>query len=366
MYIKLNDLMQFYNMMDIPTIITDREYKVVYSNDASKGHYMSEGFIPELAIEATPGADEHLAKDEPAIILRFEATSRSVAVSAVPIGCYIVFQASNAPTSDPRICNIFAAITENLEQVFTLLPTILKFASVDSLSLESLERVHRSCFSILRTVQNTQALTDLISNTGLNDEIFNVTELLSDIAQATNETCGFLPEQVPVTYIGDKDPIYITCDKEKFILSILNLISNSMLYSKDENYILIDCAATGKNVVITVADKGMGIKNELLSSVIKPFCSKHPYEDEPGAPGLGVGISLVREFVGRYKGRFSIESTELDSTTVVLRLPRSNHPDTMIAKQPQKVFTKLIKNRFSSLYIQLSPICTLKWDSKLL
>ncbi len=365
LYIKINDLKTFYGMMDIPTIITNLDYSLVFSNDASKGHYLSEGFIPKLAIEATTGAARLLAEDKPVTLVRFEATSLATAISVVPIGNYLVFQMSNAPTFKPRIQNVFDNITEQLEGIFTLLPTILKFASVDSLCYESLDRVHKSCFAILRTVQNTQAMTEITSNINLQNEPINVTALLDDIAKAANESCDCLPEQVPVKYIGDTDDIFIQCDKDKFILAILNLISNSMIYSRDENTILIDCAATGENVVITVADRGMGINNDNLGSVLNPFSSKHPYDDEPGFPGLGLGLSLVREFTMRFKGAFSIESTEFEGTTVVLKFPRLKMQGTPQVRQQQKSFTGLIKNRFSPLYIQLSPICNLKWDNKI-
>ncbi len=365
MYIKLNDLKVFYEMMDIPTIITDHKLNQVFCNEAAVGHFMTEGFDPALAIEASPGAAELIQADKPAVLLRFEATSRAMAINVIPVGPYLVFQQSNAPGKIPEIKNIFNMVSDNLERIFSLLPTLVKFGSGDLLTMESFERIHRSCFAILRTIQNAEAITDIVSNCNLKNQTFDVSKALNDIAEACNESCYNLAEQVPVKFFGNTDKLYISCDKEKFTIAILNLIINSMIFSRDDNHISISCSAIGTKVLITVNDYGMGIAPEYIDEVLLPYTSKHPQEDEPGTPGVGIGLSLVREFVKRYGGTFNIESEPHEGTNVSITLPQAPPTGMVVARQPQRLFSSLISNRFSPLYVQLSRVCTLKWGETL-
>ncbi len=365
MYIKLNDLKSFYDMMDIPTIITDLKYNKVFCNNVSECSYLCTAFNPALAIEATPGAAELLNNNKPAILLRFEASSNTLAVNAFPIGSYIVFQQTTAPNAQPDNKMIFKDVSDNLDRILSLLPTLVKFGSGDILTMESFNRIHRSCFAILRTIQNADTIADLVGNCNLDNETFNISSVLKGIAEACNETCCSLPEQVPIYFVGKAEEIYVNCDKEKFSIAILNLLINSMVYTRDENQVKIECSTIGNNVLIMVSDKGMGISNEHVDRLLLPYKSKHPYDDEPGVPGVGIGITLVKEFVARYGGSFRLESEPHEYTNIIISLPRAlEHEET--AMQDQRIFASLIKHRFSPLYIQLSSICNLPWGDNLL
>ncbi len=364
MYIKLNDIKTFYSLMDIPTIITDFDFKQVYCNNAAEDNYLGSDFNPGLCIEATPGAAELINDNRPAVLLRFEASDSCLAITATPIGPYIVFQQSNSPGTQPDIKMVYSDIESHLDRIFTLLPTLVKFGSGDRFTLEGFERIHRSCFAILRTVQNSNSITDLVSNCNLNNQTFNVTTVLKGIADACNEACINLPEQVPVHYVGNTQDIFVTCDKEKFITAILNLIVNSMVYTKDDNLVKIECSELGNKVVIMMSDKGMGISAEHLNRLQLPYNSKHPYDDEPGVPGLGVGLTLVKEFAARYNGSFSIESEQHEYTKTFLTLPiQAQHGAS--SRQDQRAFASLIKHRFSPLYVQLSLVCNPSWGENL-
>ncbi len=361
---KLAELKKFYENMDIPTIITDHKYNRMFCNKAAIGGYLADTFDPFSAVNATSGADILLEDNKPALLLRFEASSNAIAVNAIPVGDSIVFQLTNAPSVEPALKDVFEDITDSLDGIFTLLPVLVKYGSGDHLTMESFDRIHRSCFSILRTVQNTETLIDLVSNCNLTSKTFDVAIFLKEIAEACNETCFSLPEQVPVVFVGDANGLFLTCDKDKFLITVLNIIINGMIYTKDENVIKIGCKSIGKNIVITFVDEGVGIPNEQLrwmsnrsGSVSTSPCS--------GQNTAGTGFALVCEFARRYSGLLQIESEEFLGSTVILSLPSASSTDEHSMMQGSREYANLVRDRFSPLYTQLSPICTLKWGENL-
>ncbi len=360
MYIKLADLKQFYEMMDIPTVITDLRYEPIWNNSRAGDHAISRSGFVRNAVEASFGADRLLQAGQPSVLLRFEATSRALAITATPVGTYIVVQISNAPTAAPELDSVIEGINGSVDEMLSLLPIAVRSTNGDPIAASSFERVYRSCFSILRTSQNLSVLTKLVNAHELNDDVICVSSLLATVAQSANAICETNPEQVPIIYHEPEEPLYINCDRECFLVAMLNLIYNSMYYTQDDNQIELSCSRIGNRISIRISDSGIGIKPELLNSVIMPFSSTHPCYDDEERPGVGMGLSIAKELAGRYGGTFNIESRVFEGTTVLLSFPSAKPP--MELKQPSVSLKSLVVDKMSPLYIQLHKVCALRWD----
>jgi two-component system sensor histidine kinase HydH len=68
-----------------------------------------------------------------------------------------------------------------------------------------------------------------------------------------------------------------------------------------------------RQVLLTVADTGVGIPAHQLAKVFVPFHTTKPR-------GLGVGLSLAKRIVKRFGGDIAIDSREGHGTTVSLNL----------------------------------------------
>ena len=101
---------------------------------------------------------------------------------------------------------------------------------------------------------------------------------------------------------------------------IVNLVQNAAKYSPQGGVITVtvDCDATQARVIIR--DSGIGIPAAALPRVFERY-----YRVLDGAaslqPGMGIGLSVVKEIVALHGGTVSVESTEGEGSTFTVSLP---------------------------------------------
>ncbi len=116
-------------------------------------------------------------------------------------------------------------------------------------------------------------------------------------------------------------------------------------------------ARTGKHVTLTVQDKGLGIKPEFLEHIFEPFFSMDPYGDSTLRPGLGLGLSVLRETVCGFGGTVNAESRFGEGTSIHASVPLAtvDDADTILESASADYLT----NRYSSVYVQMCGLCRL-------
>jgi PAS domain S-box-containing protein len=111
-------------------------------------------------------------------------------------------------------------------------------------------------------------------------------------------------------------------DKLRIDIILRNLISNSIKYCKPtgpESFMDVLVHIQPQNCTITVADNGIGIREEYLQKVFDMFFRATEKSD-----GSGLGLYIVKQTVDKMGGHIDIRSTHGEGTTVVVQLP--NHP----------------------------------------
>lgn len=115
----------------------------------------------------------------------------------------------------------------------------------------------------------------------------------------------------------------IDADEEKLTQILLELIENSIKFTEPNGSIMIDAKEEDKSVHITVSDTGIGIpKNELE----KMF--NHFYQVDSSSTrkygGNGIGLSLVKYYIGMHDGKLWVDSKEGEGTSIHVTLPLKN------------------------------------------
>jgi len=101
---------------------------------------------------------------------------------------------------------------------------------------------------------------------------------------------------------------------------VTNLYSNATKYTRENGTIHIGFGPKDNNLVITVADNGMGIPVEDQEEVFsKLFRASNAVRNVPD--GTGLGLYIVREAVTVLKGQISFTTTENIGTTFEVILP---------------------------------------------
>jgi signal transduction histidine kinase len=114
-------------------------------------------------------------------------------------------------------------------------------------------------------------------------------------------------------------PTWIQGDQKRLEHVISHLVSNALRYTPEDKPVKISCeeVPVGREVVVSVADRGPGIPAELRREIFKGF---YP-TDTRKAGGMGIGLYVSRAIVEAHGGRLVLSDTPNGGTTVTLYLP---------------------------------------------
>lgn len=110
----------------------------------------------------------------------------------------------------------------------------------------------------------------------------------------------------------------VVCDATRIQHALFHILSNSleaMLECGDDLSVLVKLRSAGKNVEITIDDKGPGMSDKVMSNIFEPF-----FTTREGAKGLGLSIAnfIISEI---HKGKLSVESRPDKGSRFIIALP---------------------------------------------
>lgn len=97
--------------------------------------------------------------------------------------------------------------------------------------------------------------------------------------------------------------------------AFLNILSNASQAIEKEGRITIRTQKKGNNIIVKVADTGIGISKENMQNIINPFYTTK----EPGK-GVGLGLSITYNIIQEHKGEIDFKSDVGKGTTVTVIL----------------------------------------------
>lgn len=101
--------------------------------------------------------------------------------------------------------------------------------------------------------------------------------------------------------------------------ALVNLVGNAVKYTHAGGKVAVGAAVESGQVVITIADNGVGIPADDLPFVFDAFYRGHA---GPAAEaGAGLGLALTRRIIEAHHGTISVDSEVGKGTTFTVRLP---------------------------------------------
>ncbi|MFD1164802.1 sensor histidine kinase [Sphingobacterium daejeonense] len=104
---------------------------------------------------------------------------------------------------------------------------------------------------------------------------------------------------------------------------MFNLVDNAIKYSKGKPEITFKTFNRGNNIVISVADKGMGMTKDQQEKIFDQFY-RIPTGNIHNVKGFGLGLSYVNDIVKRLNGKITVKSEKDKGTQFEVTLPLKN------------------------------------------
>jgi two-component system sensor histidine kinase SenX3 len=145
---------------------------------------------------------------------------------------------------------------------------------------------------------------------------------VDDIVQEAVERMRPAAEQAGISVVADAvpDDLVIAGDRRQLTSALSNLLDNAVKYSDPGGSVEVDAAARGDEVVISVADHGIGIPARDIERVFERFYRVDQARSRQTG-GTGLGLAIVRHVVANHHGSVEIESRLGEGSRFVLRLP---------------------------------------------
>lgn len=178
--------------------------------------------------------------------------------------------------------------------------------------------IKQNCFRILRLTNNLVDMTKLDS--GFMKMKFRDVDIVKTVEDITMSVVKYVENKnINIVFDTMIEEKYIRCDKDGMERIMLNLISNSIKFTKEEGNILVYIDEEDGYVVIRVKDDGIGIPVESREKVFNVFEQEDKSLNRE-REGSGIGLSLVKAIVEKHEGTVYFEDVE-EGTEVVVKIP---------------------------------------------
>lgn len=138
----------------------------------------------------------------------------------------------------------------------------------------------------------------------LKKEFVNITKLLNEslesfVAKAAEKRQSF-------SYSVTQELLYVYGDGTRLEQVFANILTNAHKFTHEGGSIHVSAERRESRLLIEVEDNGIGIPAEKIGAVFDPFEQVTPAM--PGNTGLGIGLSLVKQFISMHDGAVTVTS----------------------------------------------------------
>jgi two-component system phosphate regulon sensor histidine kinase PhoR len=116
------------------------------------------------------------------------------------------------------------------------------------------------------------------------------------------------------------DKFIVNGDKIHLTNALCNLIDNAIKYAKEKPDLSIQTFNSSQNLIIVVADKGIGIEKKYQKQVFDKFF-RVPTGDVHDVKGFGLGLAYIKKIIELHEGTIELESEAGQGTTFTITIP---------------------------------------------
>ena len=181
------------------------------------------------------------------------------------------------------------------------------------------------------TLEETRALARLVEDLRLlslaeggelrlERSAVDVGDLLADVATSFSGQAE--ANGVTLTaHVDSQLPLTIQGDPGRLDQVLSNLVTNALRHTPAGGSVTLSAGRQEKQIVITVADTGMGIPGDDLPFVFDRFWKGDRSRTQSQGAGSGLGLAIARQLVEAHGGRIGVTSQAGTGTVFTIGLP---------------------------------------------
>jgi PAS domain S-box-containing protein len=137
-----------------------------------------------------------------------------------------------------------------------------------------------------------------------------------DLAGVVDETVALVRAKAPELTLGVnlERPLRARCDPDAIKQVLLNVLLNAVEASPKTSTIDCDAQTVGRQLILSVADRGSGVAEQVRRRVFDPFFSTK-------TRGTGLGLAVSKQIIDEHHGRIRLFNRRGGGTRVVIELP---------------------------------------------
>ena len=152
----------------------------------------------------------------------------------------------------------------------------------------------------------------------IDPESVNIVELSNDIVDNLERKAKDANVNLKVR---DTEDFTVLCDPQKIEQVLSNLLVNSINYGKNGGKTWVRFYDMGEDILVEVADDGIGIKEEDLLRIYERFYRVDKSRSRH-AGGSGLGLAIVKHIIEAHGGNLHVRSTFDEGTTFSFTLKK--------------------------------------------
>lgn len=180
-----------------------------------------------------------------------------------------------------------------------------------AIALKEISRLNRLTNDLLVLARSDNETTDVL----LSD--FYLDELVKNAVEPFKELSIMQNKKLDVNF----SQVRIVADRNKIYQVMIILLDNALLYTNEGDSILINLSQTSSEVILEVADTGIGISDHTKEHIFERFYREDEARNR-ATGGNGLGLSIARSIVTLHRGKITVNHNEPKGTKFTITIPK--------------------------------------------
>ena len=177
----------------------------------------------------------------------------------------------------------------------------------DKINMKYLQRTNKSVDRMINIVEDLEVISRLeTEQSQLDLQPFNILKLAEEVIEAFEMKAEQM--KISLELHNETRSALVLGDRDKIHQVLINLVSNSIKYGKNGGVTRVKFFDMGENMLIEIADDGIGIEEDSLDRLFERFYRVDKNRSRE-IGGTGLGLAIVKHILEGHNQTINVRST---------------------------------------------------------